>query len=80
TRNGEILQHSNTHNFIFPIPQLVSFISRNMTLLPGTLILTGTPPGVGYARKPPVYLRAGDTMAVEIESIGTLENYVVAES
>jgi 2-keto-4-pentenoate hydratase/2-oxohepta-3-ene-1,7-dioic acid hydratase in catechol pathway len=80
TRNGEILQHSNTHNFIFPIPQLVSFISRNMTLLPGTLILTGTPPGVGYARKPPVYLRAGDTVAVEIEGIGKLENYVVAES
>jgi len=78
--NGQVLQHSNTCNFIFPIPQLISFISRNMTLLPGTLILTGTPPGVGYARKPPVYFKLGDTITVEIEGIGKLENNIVMES
>lgn len=78
--NGKVLQHSNTRNFIFPVERLISYISCNMTLLPNTLILTGTPPGVGYARNPQVYLKPGDNISVEIEGIGKLENPVIAES
>jgi 2-keto-4-pentenoate hydratase/2-oxohepta-3-ene-1,7-dioic acid hydratase in catechol pathway len=62
---------------IFPVAELIAFLSRDTTLLPGTLILTGTPPGVGVARNPPRFLRDGDRVAVEVEGIGTLENPVV---
>ena len=61
---------------IFGVAELIAFLSRDTTLLPGTLILTGTPPGVGFARKPPLFLADGDRVAVTIEGIGTLENPV----
>jgi 2,4-didehydro-3-deoxy-L-rhamnonate hydrolase len=76
--NGQVMQASNTSQMIFGVAQLVSFISRTVTLEPGDLIATGTPSGVGYARKPPVYLRPGDTVRVEIEGIGALVNPVRA--
>ena len=74
--NGRVLQDSTTANLIFDIPTLVSFLSHSFTLEPGDVILTGTPPGVGFARKPPVFLQPGDTVAVEIEGLGRLENPV----
>ncbi len=78
--NGETLQNSNTKEFIFGVPHLLWFLSQVITLEPGDLIFTGTPPGVGIARKPPILLKAGDVAEVEIEGIGTLKNPVVAES
>ncbi len=80
TVNGEVLQDSNTSDLIFDIPALIEFLSGSTTLAPGTVILTGTPQGVGMARKPQRWLRAGDTVVVEIEGIGRLENPVVRES
>jgi 2-keto-4-pentenoate hydratase/2-oxohepta-3-ene-1,7-dioic acid hydratase in catechol pathway len=77
--NGEVMQDSNTSDLIFSCADLVSYLSRCMTLSPGTLILTGTPSGVGFTRKPPVFLRNGDRMEVEIENIGVLKNSVVSE-
>jgi 2-keto-4-pentenoate hydratase/2-oxohepta-3-ene-1,7-dioic acid hydratase in catechol pathway len=62
------------------VPAIVEFLSASMILNPGTVILTGTPHGVGFARKPPVYLKAGDTVTIEIEKIGSLTNPVVEES
>lgn len=78
--NGTTLQNSNTKEFIFGVPHLLWFLSQCITLEPGDLIFTGTPPGVGIARKPPILLKAGDVAEVEIEGIGTLKNPVVAES
>jgi 2-keto-4-pentenoate hydratase/2-oxohepta-3-ene-1,7-dioic acid hydratase in catechol pathway len=77
--NGETLQNSNTKEFIFGVPHVLWFLSQVITLEPGDLIFTGTPPGVGIARKPPVRLKPGDVAEVEIEGIGTLRNPVVAE-
>ncbi|HEX4608343.1 MAG TPA: fumarylacetoacetate hydrolase family protein [Urbifossiella sp.] len=77
--NGETLQNSNTKEFIFGVPHLLWFLSQVMTLEPGDLIFTGTPPGVGIARKPQILLKPGDIAEVEIEGIGTLRNPVVAE-
>jgi len=77
--NGETMQNSNTKEFIFGVPHLLWFLSQVVTLEPGDLIFTGTPPGVGIARKPPVLLKAGDVAEVEIQGIGTLRNPVVAE-
>jgi 2-keto-4-pentenoate hydratase/2-oxohepta-3-ene-1,7-dioic acid hydratase in catechol pathway len=74
--NGEMMQSGNTSDMIFSVAQLITHLSRDTTLLPGTLILTGTPPGVGFARTPPVYLTDGDRVSVEIQGIGTLENPV----
>jgi 2-keto-4-pentenoate hydratase/2-oxohepta-3-ene-1,7-dioic acid hydratase in catechol pathway len=74
--NGAIVQDSNTSKMIFSVPQLVSYLSYQFTLLPGTLILTGTPAGVGAGRTPPVFLRAGDEISVEIEGIGSITNLV----
>ena len=65
---------------ITPIARLIAFISQGTTLLPGTVILTGTPHGVGMARKPPLWLKAGDTVEIEIDGIGTLSNPVIEES
>jgi 2-keto-4-pentenoate hydratase/2-oxohepta-3-ene-1,7-dioic acid hydratase in catechol pathway len=79
TLNGEIMQDSNTDQLIFGVPQLIEFISRSITLEPGDVIATGTPPGVGFARKPPVFLKPGDQMEVLIEGLGGLGNPVVAE-
>jgi 2-keto-4-pentenoate hydratase/2-oxohepta-3-ene-1,7-dioic acid hydratase in catechol pathway len=78
--NGTTLQNSNTKEFIFGVPHLLWFLSQVVTLEPGDLIFTGTPPGVGIARKPQVLLKAGDVAEVEIEKIGVLRNPVVAES
>jgi hypothetical protein len=66
-------------DMIFDVPTLVSHLSRSMTLMPGTVILTGTPPGVGFTRKPPLFLREGDRVTVSIEKIGRLINPVVRE-
>lgn len=77
--NGEILQHSNTRQFIFRIPDLIAFLSSVFTLEPGDVVSTGTPPGVGFARKPPRFLKAGDEVVVRIEGVGELRNPVVAE-
>ncbi len=74
--NGKFMQDSNTSDMIFSVPRLISYLSHQFTLLPGTVILTGTPEGVGCARKPPVFLRAGDQIAVEIDGIGELVNPV----
>lgn len=74
--NGEMMQESNTSNLIFTIPQIISFLSQSMTLRPGDLIATGTPPGVGMGRNPKVWLKNGDQMNVRIEKIGTLSNHV----
>jgi 2-keto-4-pentenoate hydratase/2-oxohepta-3-ene-1,7-dioic acid hydratase in catechol pathway len=78
--NGDIVQDWNTNDMIFDVPTLISFLSQSTTLLPGTVILTGTPHGVGMAAKPPRYLRPGDTVSISLEKIGTLTNPVVAAS
>jgi 2-keto-4-pentenoate hydratase/2-oxohepta-3-ene-1,7-dioic acid hydratase in catechol pathway len=78
--NGTVMQDSSTADMIFDIPTLIAFLSGSTTLLPGTVILTGTPSGVGAGMKPPVYLKPGDTVTVSIEKIGELTNLVVAES
>ena len=77
---GEVLQSSNTRNLIFTVPQLIAYLSAVMTLDPGDVIATGTPGGVGFARKPPRWLRPGDVTRVEIEGLGVLENPVVAKA
>lgn len=77
--NNKVMQDSNTGDMIFKTKELVSYISKSMTLLPGTVILTGTPEGVGFARKPPVFLKEGDTIEIEIEGIGLLRNRVSRE-
>ncbi len=77
--NGEALQDWNTNDMIFSVPALIEFLSGSTTLLPGTVILTGTPHGVGFARKPPRWLKAGDRVTVEIEKIGSLTNLVEEE-
>ncbi len=76
--NGEVLQDGNTNDLIFSVPFLVSYVSNVFTLEPGDLILTGTPPGVGWARDPKVKLNPGDMVEVEVEGIGILSNPVVA--
>ena len=77
--NGEVMQTSNTSSLIFQIDFLISHLSQFITLAPGDLIFTGTPPGVGAGRKPPLFLKPGDTVEVEIESVGVLANPIVAE-
>ncbi len=74
--NGEIMQQSNTDQLIFPVDHLISYISRNMTLLPGDIISTGTPGGVGVFRDPQIFLKPGDIIEVTIEGIGSLSNPV----
>jgi len=75
--NDEVMQDSNTGNLIFRIPFLIEFASRAFTLLPGDILLTGTPPGVGVFRDPKVLLKPGDTITIEVEGLGTLSNPVV---
>jgi 2-keto-4-pentenoate hydratase/2-oxohepta-3-ene-1,7-dioic acid hydratase in catechol pathway len=74
--NGRTMQSSSTSDMIFSCRRLVSYLSQCMTLLPGTVILTGTPEGVGFARRPPVFLRPGDVVEVEVGPIGVLRNTV----
>jgi 2-keto-4-pentenoate hydratase/2-oxohepta-3-ene-1,7-dioic acid hydratase in catechol pathway len=75
--NGETMQDSNTRQMIFPVGQVLAYLSQVFTLEVGDLIFTGTPPGVGFARKPPVFLKAGDVVEVEVEGLGVLRNPVV---
>jgi 2-keto-4-pentenoate hydratase/2-oxohepta-3-ene-1,7-dioic acid hydratase in catechol pathway len=77
--NGKILQDSNTSDMIFDVPTIVSELSQSTTLFPGTVILTGTPHGVGFTRIPPVFLRPGDVVSIQIEKIGKLTNPVMLE-
>jgi 2-keto-4-pentenoate hydratase/2-oxohepta-3-ene-1,7-dioic acid hydratase in catechol pathway len=77
--NGTTLQDSSTEQLIFGIDHVVSFLSQTVTLEPGDVIATGTPPGVGFARKPPVFLKPGDVVEVEVEKLGVLSNPVVAD-
>ena len=77
--NGEVMQESNTSDMIFDVARLIEFLSGSTTLLPGTVILTGTPGGVGMARTPPVWLKVGDSVTIDIESIGALTNPVEEE-
>jgi len=76
--NGVTKQDSNTADLIFPLPALIDWLSRGLTLLPGDVIATGTPAGVGFARTPPEFLRPGDVVECEVEGIGILRNPVVA--
>jgi 2-keto-4-pentenoate hydratase/2-oxohepta-3-ene-1,7-dioic acid hydratase in catechol pathway len=77
--DGEVLQHSNTRELIFKIPDLVAYLSSVVTLEPGDVVATGTPAGVGFARKPPRYLKPGDEVIITIEGVGELRNPVIAE-
>ena len=81
TRIGtETLQDANTNDMVFDVPTLIEFLSGSTTLLPGTIILTGTPSGVGMARTPPRFLKTGDEVSIEIENIGVLTNPVIDEA
>jgi 2-keto-4-pentenoate hydratase/2-oxohepta-3-ene-1,7-dioic acid hydratase in catechol pathway len=77
--NGQTMQDSNTRQMIFRAEELIAYISQVVTLLPGDIIFTGTPPGVGIARRPPVWLKGGDVTEVEIDKLGVLRNAVVEE-
>ena len=77
--NGEVMQSSNTDRLIFDVATLVSTISAAMTLLPGDLIVTGTPSGIGHSRSPKLYMKPGDVVEVEIEGIGVLRNFIADE-
>jgi 2-keto-4-pentenoate hydratase/2-oxohepta-3-ene-1,7-dioic acid hydratase in catechol pathway len=76
--NGETMQNGNTSDMIFSVARTIALISEVMTLEPGDVIITGTPAGVGYARKPPVFMRPGDVCEIEVEGIGILRNPVVS--
>jgi 2-keto-4-pentenoate hydratase/2-oxohepta-3-ene-1,7-dioic acid hydratase in catechol pathway len=77
--NGETVQNANTREMIFKVADLVSILSQTMTLEAGDMIVTGTPAGVGFARKPPLWMKPGDVCEIEIEGIGTLSNPIIAE-
>jgi len=77
--NGQTVQEARTSDMVFDVRTILSNLSRSMTLLPGTVLLTGTPEGVGFTRRPPLFLKDGDVVSVEIEKIGTLTNRVIRE-
>jgi len=77
--NDQVMQDWSTDDMVFDVPALIEFLSGSKTLAPGTVILTGTPHGVGFVRKPPVFLKSGDTVTIEIEKIGSLTNPVIEE-
>ncbi|MCS6851075.1 MAG: fumarylacetoacetate hydrolase family protein [Gemmataceae bacterium] len=77
--NGRTMQHSNTSQMVFSAGQILAYLGQIFTLEPGDIVFTGTPPGVGFARNPPVFLKAGDVVEIEIEGLGVLRNPVVAE-
>jgi 2-keto-4-pentenoate hydratase/2-oxohepta-3-ene-1,7-dioic acid hydratase in catechol pathway len=74
--NGEVMQDSSTEQLIFSIPELISYLSQSFSFYPGDIIATGTPPGVGFSRKPPRFLQEGDLVEVEIERVGKIANRV----
>jgi 2-keto-4-pentenoate hydratase/2-oxohepta-3-ene-1,7-dioic acid hydratase in catechol pathway len=78
--NGQTMQDSSTSQLVFGVDELIAYLSQVFTLEPGDLIFTGTPPGVGMARKPPVWLKPGDSVEVEIDKLGTLKNTVIGET
>ena len=78
--NGDCMQDDNTDDMLFTVAQLIAFLSRDTTLMPGTVILTGTPSGVGFARDPQIFLSPGDVVDISIEGIGVLSNPVTAAS
>ena len=76
--NGNLMQHTSTNDFIFSIGEIVQHLSHYRTLLPGTIIMTGTPSGVGYATKPePIWLKPGDTLKTTLEGCGSIKNKIV---
>ena len=77
--NGKVMQSDNTSNMMFPLAETLVYLTKGITLEPGDLIVTGTPSGVGHARKPPVWMKAGDVVEVEVEKIGTLRNTIENE-
>ena len=77
--NGELMQSANTSDLIFPMAKLIEILSECMTLLPGDVIITGTPAGVGYVRKPPVFMKQGDVVEVEAAGLGILKNTIKDE-
>ena len=77
--NGQVMQSDNTDNMMFPVVEMLVYVSQGMTLEPGDVIFTGTPSGVGFARKPPVWMKNGDVCEVEIEGLGTLRNPIADE-
>jgi 2-keto-4-pentenoate hydratase/2-oxohepta-3-ene-1,7-dioic acid hydratase in catechol pathway len=77
--NGEVMQNGHTGDMIFSIAKLISYASTIFTLVPGDVIITGTPAGVGWSRKPPRFMKPGDVCEVEIEGVGTLVNPIVAQ-
>ena len=77
--NGAVVQQSSTADMIFPVAEIIAFLSGSTTLLPGTVILTGTPVGIGMAQAPPRWLQPGDTVAVEIDGVGVLSNPILEE-
>ncbi len=77
--NGNVMQSDNTDNMMFPVAETIADITQGMTLEPGDILVTGTPSGVGHARKPPAWMRQGDTIEIEIEGVGLLSNPIVDE-
>jgi 2-keto-4-pentenoate hydratase/2-oxohepta-3-ene-1,7-dioic acid hydratase in catechol pathway len=77
--NGEVVQSSDTGNMIFPIPRLINYASTIFTMVPGDVIVTGTPAGVGWSKKPPRFMQPGDVVEVEVEGVGVLRNPIVAQ-
>jgi len=77
--NGQTMQSDNTNNLMFPVAETIAYVTQGMTLEPGDVIVTGTPSGVGFARKPPVWMKQGDTCEVDIEGIGVLVNPIEDE-
>lgn len=78
--NGKVVQSSHTGHMIFSVPRLISYASTIFTLVPGDVIITGTPAGVGWSKKPPVFMKPGDVVEVEIEDVGLLRNPIAAQS
>jgi len=78
--NGERIQNDNTRTMIFPLRQLISYLSKTVKLMPGDVITTGTPPGVGLGFKPPRYLKAGDIMELHVQGLGTQKQRVLASN
>jgi acylpyruvate hydrolase len=78
--NGKVMQSDNTNNMMFPVAETLVDVTQAITLEPGDLLVTGTPSGVGHARKPPAWMRAGDTCEIEIEGVGILRNPIEDEA
>ncbi|HEX9465201.1 MAG TPA: fumarylacetoacetate hydrolase family protein, partial [Alphaproteobacteria bacterium] len=78
--NGQVMQNANTRDMIFPVDETIALLTECLTLEPGDVIAMGTPSGVGYARKPPVWMKPGDVIEIEIEGIGTLRNPIADET